>query len=86
MNMTKLLPFFKVREDIKLILIMHDVGYLRSEGEILKEEVRNENYLYERACAIIVHNDIMRKTLIDYGVDKDKLVTLEIFDYIADVK
>ena len=86
MNMTKLLPFFKVREDIKLILIMHDVGYLRSEGEILKEEVRNENYLYERACAIIVHNDIMRRTLIDYGVDKDKLVSLEIFDYIADVK
>ena len=84
MNMTKLLPFFKSREDIRLILIMHDVGFIRSEGDILNEEVKNENYLYERACAIIVHNQSMKETFLNHGVDKGKIISLEIFDYIAD--
>lgn len=38
MNMTKLLPFFKSREDISIILVMHDVGFLRHMGYVGDKE------------------------------------------------
>ena len=89
MNMTKLLPFFKVREDIRIILVMHDVGFLRHMGyvgdkeKILKEEMYAEAFLFERASTIIVHNSSMKKAVINYGAKAGKIIELEIFDYIS---
>ena len=68
--------------------MIHDVETLRHVGNSavkLRHKVRN--YFQEKAAltsvdGIIVHNDIMKNALTIQGVPSDKMVSLEIFDYL----
>ena len=73
---------------VKFYLVIHDVETLRHVGNSavkLRHKVRN--YFQEKAAltsvdGIIVHNDIMKNALTIQGVPSDKMVSLEIFDYL----
>ena len=73
---------------VKFYLVIHDVETLRHVGNSavkLRHKVRN--YFQEKAAlisvdGIIVHNDIMKNALAIQGIPSDKMVSLEIFDYL----
>ena len=73
---------------VKFYLVIHDIETLRPVGNSavkLRHKVRN--YFQEKAAltsvdGIIVHNDIMKNALTIQGVPSDKMVSLEIFDYL----
>ncbi|RSJ90414.1 glycosyltransferase [Streptococcus cristatus] len=72
----------------KFYLLIHDVETLRhAAGSNVKWRHRLRNFLQEKralmsADGIIVHNDIMKKALTSQGIPADKMVSLEIFDYL----
>lgn len=73
---------------VKFYLVIHDIETLRHVGNSavkLRHKVRN--YFQEKAAlisvdGIIVHNDIMKNALAIQGIPSDKMVSLEIFDYL----
>ena len=73
---------------VKFYLVIHDIETLRHVGNSavkLRHKVRN--YFQEKAAltsvdGIIVHNDIMKNALTIQGILSDKMVSLEIFDYL----
>ena len=73
---------------VKFYLVIHDIESLRHVGDsavTLRHKVRN--YFQEKAAltsvdGIIVHNDIMKNALTIQGIPSDKMVSLEIFDYL----
>ena len=72
----------------KKIAVIHDINYLRNISDI-KDEFSKYNKKLEcntlnRFDKIICHNDIMKNVLIKDGVEKDKLVSLKIFDYLSE--
>lgn len=72
----------------KFYLLIHDVETLRhAAGSEVKFRHKVRNYFQEKKAlmsvdGIIVHNDIMKKVLVGQGVPADKMVSLEIFDYL----
>jgi putative glycosyltransferase len=68
---------------VKTIFLMNDLESLRYNlsncGLIDKEK-----YLFQ-ADVIICHNRRMKEYLIACGIGKDKLIELEIFDYLVDI-
>lgn len=68
----------------KLILLIHDLDILRSKKPS-KDIANMEIQILKRADAIICHNQEMRRALRTYGVDENKCVNLEIFDYLYDL-
>lgn len=71
-------------QNYKLILLIHDLDILRSEKSS-KDIANMEIRLLKRADAIICHNQEMRRALGTYGIDENKCVSLEIFDYLYDL-
>ena len=70
--------------NLSIVTIMHDVGFLRSEGEIKEREEKNERRLFEISQKIIVHNETMKKAFVDFGVNKKKIISLDLFDYLSE--
>ena len=72
----------------KFYLLIHDIETLRHvAGSEVKFRHKVRNYFQEKKAlmsvdGIIVHNDIMKKVLVGQGVPADKMVSLEIFDYL----
>ena len=72
----------------KFYLLIHDVETLRhAAGSEVKFRHKVRNYFQEKKAlmsvdGIIVHNDIIKKVLVSQGVPADKMVSLEIFDYL----
>ena len=72
----------------KFYLLIHDVETLRyAAGSNVKWRHRLRNYFQEKKAlmavdGIIVHNDIMKNVLGGQGFPSDKMVSLEIFDYL----
>ena len=68
--------------------MIHDIETLRhAAGSEVKFRHKVRNYFQEKKAlmsvdSIIVHNDIMKKVLVGQGVPADKMVSLEIFDYL----
>lgn len=77
----KFLKNLKLKKNIKYISLVHDV-------EELRKSLYNEYYEKEFAImcmladVIIVHNDKMKDFFVKKGIPKEKLVVLEIFDYL----
>lgn len=72
----------KLKEkNIKIISLIHDVEQLRNVfwNTYYKKEFR---IMLQTADVIIVHNKKMESYFIDMGVQKDKIVVLDIFDYL----
>ncbi|KRM05995.1 hypothetical protein FC89_GL000859 [Liquorilactobacillus ghanensis DSM 18630] len=76
------------RKKIKIILIIHDLESLRvtkrQDISIIKQFILNkeEKLFLKYAFKIIVHNSTMKRYLIKQGFEKQKLISIEIFDYL----
>ena len=64
----------------KTIALIHDLGGLRDDSESLKQQdiSRLKKFKY-----IIAHNSIMKKYLIENGIDEKNVYVLELFDYLC---
>ena len=87
-NLDKVLE--KYNKKIKIILLIHDLESLRmmpTMSKIQTIRVKTEDKKILKSCnKIIAHNKKMTEQLIRKGIDKNKIVELEIFDYIFDNK
>ena len=70
----------KKKKNIKIIGIVHDINIVR--GNPTEYDFRQYKVLKEVPDVLIVHNMFMVKMLADRGFDSDRLVKLEIFDYL----
>lgn len=74
------------RKNIKYIVLIHDILYLRAENNIADsiEKIKNEEIsIFNQASFLIVHNPIMERVLRNDGVITQMCV-LKLFDYIYD--
>lgn len=68
---------------VKIILIIHDIYSLRD-----KEDLNNKYYqirdfgITELCDAVISHNSHMTDVLVSHGIEKAKIMDLELFDYL----
>lgn len=70
-------------KNVKLVCLIHDIDELRyNSGRHYKMSKKQHNFVMRHADAIIVHNNKMKTYLIDQGINADKLISLEIFDYL----
>ena len=85
-NFDKILK--KYNKKIKIILVIHDLESLRLMPTISKIQtirVKFEDAKILKSCnKIISHNKKMSEQLVKKGIDKSKIVDLEIFDYLFD--
>lgn len=76
------------RRGVKIYCIIHDLDTLRfmnGQAVPLKHRIRmkiQESGLLGSADGIIAHNPIMKSVLVDKGIAADKIVSLDIFDYL----
>lgn len=70
-------------KNIKLILLVHDIEMIRNLFE--KNQFKDEfHQMISVTDYFIIHNENMKKWLVDYGIDSNKLIVLGIFDYLND--
>jgi hypothetical protein len=76
------------RKGVKVYLIIHDLEVLRNanlDTVPLKHKIRvhlQESSLLGVADGIIAHNPIMKSFLVKQGLSEQKIVSLDIFDYL----
>ena len=83
--MKKFLPKLQ-KKGVKVIMLIHDLNILRG-GESYKNDKSSPIYIQDMvvlgyADKIICHNERMRQYLLSEGFDENKLVSLQIFDYL----
>nr|WP_300767558.1 hypothetical protein [uncultured Acetatifactor sp.] len=79
----RVLYALKRRKHVKFISIVHDVEELR--GFRFNDYYKREfEVMLDIADIIIVHNALMKQFFIEQGVDKNRLIDIEIFDYLQD--
>lgn len=70
-------------KNIKLILLVHDIEMIRNLFE--KNQYKDE---FQQMISVtdyyIIHNENMKKWLVEYGIDSNRLIVLGIFDYLND--
>lgn len=78
------------KQGVKVLVLIHDLEFIRHKN------LRKEHWLgwlrmyfeeismIKQADAVIVHNEKMCSKLQKYGIDHNKMVSLEIFDYLAE--
>lgn len=69
---------------IKFIFLIHDLNELR--GYKTKKGLLSFNDIKKLAYKIIVHNDSMKNYVQKLGVSKEKIINLQIFDYLQTQK
>ncbi|HIX38612.1 MAG TPA: hypothetical protein H9738_12220 [Candidatus Blautia pullistercoris] len=74
----------KVKKNIKIIVLIHDLDSIRFPGEKEKQENHEKNF-WDLADVIIVHNYRMKEYLQKQGVQKP-MIELGIFDYLMEKK
>lgn len=87
----KMITKIKRKVNCKFIAVIHDLESLRGGIEgVINKNVRTNHYgdndLLMRFDAIICHNEHMRQYMIKQGFNADKLVNLEIFDYLCETE
>jgi len=87
----KLIPLIQKHKKVKFIAAIHDLESLRmgvQKGVEHNQELTDtaDNKVLRCFDKIICHNDFMKKYLIEKGFEEDKLVSLEIFDYLTDAQ
>ena len=79
-----------IKQGIEIVLLIHDLELLRLAKKTdvtLAKKLRiqiEEKSMLRLATKVIVHNDCMKQTLAERGIKEEKIVTLEIFDYIIE--
>lgn len=79
------IPLFKKIKKNKFVTVIHDLELLRGGVSTYDNEIAvlSDNVLLPMFDKIICHNESMKKYLIDEGIPENKLVTLDIFDYLT---
>lgn len=73
------IPFLKLLN--KKIAYIHDLNGLREQNNrIISREIKALK-LYD---AIIAHNDVMKDYLVKKGIAENRIITLELFDYLCE--
>lgn len=77
------------KRGIKFIALIHDLESLRGgmQGIVSQNKKTNvigDNEMLKQFDAVICHNHHMKEYLISRGFDPERLVDLEIFDYLSD--
>lgn len=85
----KMIPVIQKRKGAKFIVLIHDLESLRGgiAGVIKNNEKTNQiadNNLLKHFDAVICHNERMKQYLISQDFEADRLVNLDIFDYLSD--
>lgn len=76
------------KKGIQVILLIHDLELLRvakRKDISLTKKIRltlEEKSILFNSTYVIVHNEYMKKYICELGVKEDKVITLEIFDYL----
>ena len=80
---------FLKRKNSKAYLLIHDIESLRNKKIKTFSDFKHSIIYYlqnktvlERVNGIIAHNDKMKSELVKMGISSEKIVTLEIFDYL----
>ena len=80
-NRYSVLADLKSKKNAKIIALVHDVEELR--GAMYNDYLKGEfQEMLSLADCIIVHNPVMKQFFLKKGVAEDKLVVLQIFDYL----
>ena len=87
----KVIPLMIRLKKCTMIALVHDLESLRGgiEGLVNKQTRANEvgdNIVLKKFDKIICHNSRMKEYLISQGFEEDKLIELEIFDYLTGYK
>lgn len=85
----RFVDLLKKRKNCKFVALIHDLESLRGgiAGVINARESTNhigDDVLLKKFDYIICHNEKMKQYLIDRGFSADRLICLEIFDYLND--
>lgn len=72
------------RKRITTIAVIHDLDSLRSKN--MRRINKEDNEVLKRCSYIIAHNYRMQDELVNKGCDKEKIVNLEIFDYLTETE
>ncbi len=78
------------KRNVKTIVLIHDLDMLRyaiSEDKKMMKTMRiniEEKTVLEECDHIIVHNPHMLSFLTEMGIQKEKMINLELFDYILE--
>ena len=82
-------PVFKTlsKKGVRVYLLIHDLEYIRISGRadvgfMKRKRLAMEEQILRTVTGVIVHNKAMKKYLIGLGYDENKLIDLEIFDYL----
>ena len=79
----KTLRKLKTDKQVKIISVVHDVEELR--GYRFNDYYKKEfDLMIELADVIIVHNQKMLDWFVSTGIPENKLISLDIFDYLQD--
>lgn len=76
--------FVKTVKKYKFICIIHDLDSLRGITENARSIYIADHKLLKHMDCLICHNEHMKNWLIEKGISEDKLICLEIFDYLID--
>lgn len=75
----------KKKRKLRLVFLIHDLESVRKMfPDALEHFEWMDQKMYAIADKIIAHNDKMRDYLVKHGVASEKIVVLEVFDYLAD--
>lgn len=75
----QVLKSLKENKQIKIVSLIHDVELLRYDNKKARKEFNEMLLLTDQ---FIVHNESMKKWFVEQGVPEEKLVVLQIFDYL----
>lgn len=74
----------KNKKKCKIITLFHDINSLRNNESLFEKKVFKRILRY--TDVYIAHNDVMKEYLVGIGCSRDKIVSLEIFDYLFNNK
>lgn len=84
-----LIPKLK-KKGIKLIALIHDLNIIRNDSQSKNTDKTSvgiqDNLILKQFDKIICHNEKMKEFLINQGLNKESLITLEIFDYLCEYR
>lgn len=80
-----ILRLMKKLKSVKYIAVVHDVASLRYKAP-QKSDLSEFNLMLDIADMMIVHNEVMKQWFKKKNVSPSKLIPLNIFDYLMEIK
>lgn len=77
-----LMKFFN-RNNIKVITLIHDIDSLRFYSSFGERKEKRELFVLKQSSYVVCHNNKMKEYLMGKGIDENKLICLNCFDYLS---